>query len=151
MDIFKPMLNSSSSPDRDLMTNLFKGELPNFESFQLLAASILHNSGGQPKDDSLVKSDEDSSNVGTSSDYDTLKRYRTSYTQYQTKVLEESFHRERYISRPQRAQLAKELKLPENTIKVWFQNRRMKEKRQSMMLPNVACKSTVKGKKKRFR
>ncbi|EUB64944.1 Segmentation protein even-skipped [Echinococcus granulosus] len=67
-----------------------------------------------------------------------IKRYRTTYSPYQSKVLEEVFQTERYISRPQRAQLATQLQLPENTIKVWFQNRRMKEKRQSMMLPSVA-------------
>ncbi|VEL22961.1 unnamed protein product [Protopolystoma xenopodis] len=49
---------------------------------------------------------------------DQSKRYRTSYTHHQTKVLEASFRHERYISRPQRAQLAVELGLPENTIKV---------------------------------
>ncbi|VDK36419.1 unnamed protein product [Taenia asiatica] len=66
------------------------------------------------------------------------KRYRTTYSPYQSKILEEVFQTERYISRPQRAQLATQLQLPENTIKVWFQNRRMKEKRQSMMLPSIA-------------
>ncbi|KAM7540298.1 hypothetical protein Aperf_G00000022738 [Anoplocephala perfoliata] len=69
------------------------------------------------------------------------KRYRTTYTPYQSKVLEEVFQSERYISRPQRSQLAHRLHLPENTIKVWFQNRRMKEKRQAMMLPSIAGKS----------
>ncbi|BHF59016.1 sequence-specific DNA binding [Sparganum proliferum] len=46
------------------------------------------------------------------------KRYRTTYSAYQTKVLEGVFEEERYISRPQRAQLAAQLQLPENTIKV---------------------------------
>ncbi|VDK73112.1 unnamed protein product [Dibothriocephalus latus] len=71
------------------------------------------------------------------------KRYRTTYSAYQTKVLEGMFEEERYISRPQRAQLAAQLQLPENTIKVWFQNRRMKEKRMSLMLPNFATGTTL--------
>ncbi|KAF5404890.1 hypothetical protein PHET_01652 [Paragonimus heterotremus] len=71
---------------------------------------------------------------------DVTKRYRTSYSQQQIKVLEKIYVTERYISRPQRSKLATELNLPENTIKVWFQNRRMKEKRQSMMLPTIAGK-----------
>lgn len=47
-----------------------------------------------------------------------LKRYRTTYSPYQSRVLEEVFQSERYISRPQRNQLANRLHLPENTIKV---------------------------------
>ena len=46
------------------------------------------------------------------------KRYRTTYSPYQSRVLEEVFQTEHYISRPQRAQLATQLQLPENTIKV---------------------------------
>lgn len=46
------------------------------------------------------------------------KRYRTTYSPYQSRILEEVFQTERYISRPQRAQLATQLQLPENTIKV---------------------------------
>ncbi|OON13783.1 homeobox domain protein, partial [Opisthorchis viverrini] len=72
---------------------------------------------------------------------DLLKRYRTSYSQQQLRILEQTYQAERYISRPQRSKLAQDLKLPENTIKVWFQNRRMKEKRQSLMLPTLAGSS----------
>ncbi|KAH8861997.1 Homeobox even-skipped likerotein 1 [Schistosoma japonicum] len=66
------------------------------------------------------------------------KRYRTSYSQRQIELLEKTYQLDRYINRPQRAKLSIELNLPENTIKVWFQNRRMKEKRQALMLPTVA-------------
>ncbi|KAK4469883.1 hypothetical protein MN116_007390 [Schistosoma mekongi] len=68
------------------------------------------------------------------------KRYRTSYSERQIELLEKTYQLDRYINRPQRAKLSIELNLPENTIKVWFQNRRMKEKRQALMLPTVAGK-----------
>ncbi|KAL7062484.1 hypothetical protein AAHC03_01366 [Spirometra sp. Aus1] len=55
---------------------------------------------------------------GESPSSNEAKRYRTTYSAYQTKVLEGVFEEERYISRPQRAQLAAQLQLPENTIKV---------------------------------
>ncbi|CAH8841373.1 unnamed protein product [Trichobilharzia szidati] len=71
---------------------------------------------------------------------DHSKRYRTSYSQKQIELLEKTYQMDRYVSRPQRTKLSNELDLPENTIKVWFQNRRMKEKRQALMLPTVAGK-----------
>ena len=61
------------------------------------------------------------------------RKLRTVFTEKQLEGLETKFAEKKYLSVPDRMELASRLELSETQVKTWFQNRRMKCKKQQVI------------------
>lgn len=65
------------------------------------------------------------------------RKLRTVFTEKQLEGLENKFSEKKYLSVPDRMELAGRLELSETQVKTWFQNRRMKcKKQQQQQVPS---------------
>ncbi|KAM4702838.1 uncharacterized protein WCC33_011368 [Rhinophrynus dorsalis] len=83
------------------------------------------SSSTTPEADAVESSNEASDEEGKMG-----RRLRTAFTSDQISTLEKTFQKHRYLGAVERRKLAAKLRLSEVQIKTWFQNRRMKYKRE---------------------
>ncbi|XP_055850799.1 homeobox protein bagpipe [Episyrphus balteatus] len=72
------------------------------------------------------------------------KRSRAAFSHAQVFELERRFAQQRYLSGPERSEMAKNLRLTETQVKIWFQNRRYKTKRKQIQQHEAALLNATK-------
>ncbi|KAF6131737.1 NK2 homeobox 8 [Phyllostomus discolor] len=84
-----------------------------------------------------------------SSDAEKRKKRRVLFSKAQTLELERRFRQQRYLSAPEREQLARVLRLTPTQVKIWFQNHRYKLKRTrapgAAESPDLAASAELRG------
>lgn len=84
----------------------------------------------RPDERKLEAAEKNDTGKPTSAAYCNSSRIRTAYTSMQILNLEREFANNMYLSRIRRIELAQKLQLTEKQVKIWFQNRRVKYKKE---------------------
>lgn len=97
----------------------------------------------QSANNSCIGSTSPRDTDGLSGSLSRKKRSRAAFSHAQVFELERRFAQQRYLSGPERAEMAKNLRLTETQVKIWFQNRRYKTKRKQIQQHEAALMSAA--------
>ncbi|XP_065093429.1 homeobox protein Hox-A2-like [Ochlerotatus camptorhynchus] len=105
--------------------------------------SAYHDVTGNPENSVKKEGHHTPSVTDTPKSYVATKRSRTAFTSQQLVELEKEFRQNRYLCRPRRIEIATKLSLTERQIKIWFQNRRMKHKKETIGVGELTKESSI--------